>query len=71
MDKDSNDQIKKALDLLDTKNVASNLEEILNRYVFEAPDIEYQCDQGLSNDLFQELEIKEINHQLNFSYKNY
>ena len=53
MDKDANDQIKKALDLLDSKNVATNLEEILNRYVFEAPDIDYQCEQGLSNDLLQ------------------
>lgn len=74
------EKIKKVLELLKTKNVSKNIEDLLNRYDFKSDEIvvkkrEYSTSsslneaEGLNDSLIQELEIKEINKHLHFEYK--
>jgi len=77
---DPEEKIKKVIEILYLKNVSKNIDNLLNRYVFESNEI--ICKQGgyfnsaspekvdgLSDDLINDLDIKEINTHLYFNYK--
>lgn len=70
MTNQNEEKINKVLELLDSKKVGKNIEELLNRYVYKSEEVVTTRDIGVSDDLFKELKIKEINYQLNFNYKN-
>jgi hypothetical protein len=74
------EKIKKVLELLETKKVSKNIENLLNRHDFRFDEIvvkqrKYLTSsslnevEGLNASLIQELEIKEINKHLYFEYK--
>ena len=74
------EKIKKVLELLETKNVSKNIENLLNRHDFRFDEIvvkqrKYSTSssinevEGLNDSLIEELEIKEINKHLHFEYK--
>ena len=74
------EKIKKVLELLETKNVSKNIENLLNRHDFRFDEIvvkqrKYSASssinevEGLNDSLIEELEIKEINKHLHFEYK--
>ena len=74
------EKIKKVLELLESKNVSQNIENLLNRYDFVSNEIIFKQGDyfnsasskdvdGLNETLLKELEIKEINKYLHFKYK--
>ena len=73
------EKIKKVLEILESKNVSKNIENLLNRYEFGSSEIIFKLgsssnssskDLGvLSDTLIKELEIKEIIKNLSFEYK--
>ncbi len=74
------EKIKKVLELLESKNVGKNIENLLNRYDFESSEIIFKQGSylnsvpsndfvGLNDTLLKELEIKEINKDFLFEYK--
>ena len=74
------EKIKKVLELLESKNVSKNIENLLNRYDFGSSEIIFKygssCNSSSSKDLdvlndtlIKELEIKEIIKHLYFEYK--
>jgi len=69
------DKIKKAIEILYLNNVSKNIDNLLNRYVFESNEIickkgsyfnsaSPEKVDGLSDDLINDLDIKEINTHL-------
>jgi hypothetical protein len=75
------EKIRKVIEILYSKNVSKNIDNLLNRYVFESNEI--ICKQGghfnsaspekvdgISDDLINDLDIKEINTHLIFYYKD-
>ena len=73
------EKIKKVLELLESKNVSKNIENLLNRYDFESNEIIFKQrinfnyesldEDGLTDALINELEIKKLNKRLYFKYK--
>ena len=73
------EKIKKVLELLETKKVSKNIENLLNRYDFGSNEIIFKqrtnvnCasldEDGLTDTLINELEIKKLNKLLYFKYK--
>ena len=73
------EKIKKVLELLESKNVSKNIENLLNRYDFGSNEIIFKQrtnvnyasldEDGLTDTLINELEIKKLNKLLYFKYK--
>ena len=74
------EKIKKVLELLESKNVSKNIENLLNRYDFGSNEIIFKQGGyfnsasskdvgGLNDALLKELEINEINKHSHFEYK--
>jgi hypothetical protein len=73
------EKIKKVLELLETKNVSKNIENLLNRHDFGSNEINFKQrinfnyasldEDGLTDALINELEIKKLNKRLHFKYK--
>jgi hypothetical protein len=73
------EKIKRVLELLETKNLSKNIENLLNRYDFESNEIIFNQrinfnyasldEDGLTDALINELEIKKLNKRLYFKYK--
>ena len=73
------EKIKKVLELLESKNVSQNIENLLNRYEFGSNEITFKQrinfnyasldEDGLTDALINELEIKKLNKRLYFKYK--
>ena len=73
------EKIKKVLELLETKNVSKNIENLLNRHDFGSNEIIFNQrinfnyasldEDGLTDALINELEIKKLNKRLYFKYK--
>lgn len=73
------EKIKKVLELLESKNVSKNIENLLNRYDYESDEIIFKRGYfnsvspkeayGLNNELVKELEIEKIEKYLYFKYK--
>ena len=73
------EKIKKVLELLESKNVSKNIENLLNRYDFGSNEIIFKQrtnfnyasldEDGLTDALINELEIKKLNKRLFFKYK--
>ena len=73
------EKIKKVLELLESKNVSKNIENLLNRYDFGSNEITFKQrinfnyasldEDGLTDTLINELEIKQLNKRLYFKYK--
>ena len=73
------EKIKKVLELLETKNVSKNIENLLNRHDFGSNEIIFKQrinfnyasldEDGLTDELINELEIKKLNKRLYFKYK--
>jgi len=74
------EKIKKVLELLESKNVSKNIENLLNRYDFGSNEIIFKQGgyfnsasskdvDGLNDTLLKELEINEINKHSHFEYK--
>ena len=73
------EKIKKVLELLESKNVSKNIENLLNRYDFGSNEIIFKQrtnfnyasldEDGLTDALINELEIKKLNKRLYFKYK--
>jgi len=74
------EKIKKVLELLESKNVSQNIENLLNRYEFGSNEITFKQGgyfnsesskdvDGLNDTLLKELEINEINKHSHFEYK--
>ena len=73
------EKIKRVLELLETKNVSKNIENLLNRYDFESNEIIFNQrinfnyasldEDGLTDALINELEIKKLSKRLYFKYK--
>jgi len=70
MTNQNEEKINKVLELLDSKKVGKNIEELLNRYVYDSDEVITNRNVGISDDLFRELKIKQIDFQLNFNYKD-
>lgn len=75
------EKIKKAIEILYLNNVSKNIDNLLNRYVFESNEIickkgsnfnsaSPEKVDGLSNELISDLDIREINTHLIFNYKD-
>jgi len=74
------EKIKKVRELLESKNVSQNIENLLNRYEFGSNEITFKQGgyfnsesskdvDGLNDTLLKELEINEINKHSHFEYK--
>lgn len=74
------EKIKKVIELLESKNVGKNIENLLNRYDFGSSEIIFKQGGylnfvpsndffGLNDTLLKELEIQEINKDFLFEYK--
>ena len=73
------EKIKKVLELLESKNVSKNIENLLNRYDFGSNEIIFKQrtnvnyasldEDGLTDTLINDLEIKKLNKLLYFKYK--
>ena len=74
------EKIKKVRELLESKNVSQNIENLLNRYEFGSNEITFKQGgyfnsesskdvDGLNDTLLKELKINEINKHSHFEYK--
>ena len=73
------EKIKKVLELLESKNVSQNIENLLNRYEFGSNEITFKqrinfnyasLDEDVLTDaLINDLKIKQLNKRLYFKYK--
>ena len=66
------EKIKKVLELLSSKNVVANVNDLLTNYktanYFESIEVKTTKEVGLSEELVKEFKVKEITQQLNFYY---
>jgi len=74
------EKIRKVLEILYSKEVGKNIDNLINRYLYESDEIVYsqgdlyQCSPSssstdVSKEIIEDLGIKEINKNLNFAYK--
>lgn len=77
---DPEEKIKKVLEILNSKEVGKNIDNLINRYLYKSDEILYSpgdlyqsssssSSTDISKEILEELGIKEINKNLNFAYK--
>ena len=73
MTSENDEKINQVISILESRNVSDKIDKLLNNYSFyshKLQDIQYDDEKGLTDELINELKIKEINRQLNFIYKD-
>ena len=73
MTSENDEKINQVISILESRNVSDKIDKLLNNYSYyshKLQDIQYDDEKGLTDELINELKIKEINRQLNFIYKD-